>query len=220
VKLRDLPFALAGLAFGWFLVGVVHRTVRATAPRPSRLERSLSAMATGGLFVGVSELGGDLWVAAITAAFTGVALALAESDWHHRVIPNAITYPSLVVSAAALAGAAVADRPVDLEAAGLGLLAYGGGLFVVALIAPRGMGMGDVKLAALAGLVLGSRGLGAVAVAAGLGVLLGGVGAGVALALGQSRKSQIPYGPFLAAGAIAAALWAHPLEQVYLSRLR
>ena len=72
----------------------------------------------------------------------------------------------------------------------LGFLAYGVGLLVVALIAPRGMGMGDVKLAGLIGLVLGSIGLGLVGVAAGAGILFGGVGAIVAL-----RRRREPEDP-------------------------
>jgi leader peptidase (prepilin peptidase)/N-methyltransferase len=131
-----------------------------------------------------------------------------------------VVYPSLMLFAAALVVGALLGREVDLARAGIGFLAYGGGLLLVALIAPRGMGMGDVKLTALIGLVLGSQGLRYVAVAAGLGILLGGVGGVVALASGRSRKSAIPFGPYLAAGAIAAAFWARPIADAYLSRLR
>ena len=99
----------------------------------------------------------------------------------------------------------------------IGLLAYGGGLLVVAFIAPRGMGMGDVKLAALVGLVLGALGGRFVAVAAGLGILVGGVAAVVALLLGASRKSGIPYGPSIAVGAVAAALAGDAIADAYLS---
>jgi leader peptidase (prepilin peptidase)/N-methyltransferase len=80
------------------------------------------------------------------------------------------------------------------------------------------MGMGDVKLAGLIGLVLGSLGLRFVAVAAGLGFLAGGVGALIALVLpGCGRRSQIPFGPYLAAGAIVAALAAEPVADAYLA---
>jgi leader peptidase (prepilin peptidase)/N-methyltransferase len=106
---------------------------------------------------------------------------------------------------------------VDLVDALIGFLAYGGGLLVVALIAPRGMGMGDVKLAALVGLVLGAVGLRYVAVAAGLGILVGGVVAIVALFFGATRKTGLPYGPSLAVGAAVAALAGGEIADAYLN---
>ncbi len=101
----------------------------------------------------------------------------------------------------------------------LGFLAYGVGLLVVALIAPRGMGMGDVKLAGLIGLVLGSIGLGLVGVAAGAGILLGGVGAVVALVAGGNRKTRVPYGPFMAAGAVLSVFVGQQIADAYVRLL-
>jgi leader peptidase (prepilin peptidase)/N-methyltransferase len=82
------------------------------------------------------------------------------------------------------------------------------------------MGMGDVKLAALIGLVLGSQGLALVGVAAGVGVLLGGVGSIVALLAGASRKQAIPFGPFLAAGALVAVFAGSEIASRYLDLMR
>ncbi len=70
----------------------------------------------------------------------------------------------------------------------------------------RGMGMGDVKLAGLIGIVMGAIGLRYVGVAAGAAVLLGGVGGILALAVGRGRKSAIPFGPYLAAGAVVGGV--------------
>jgi leader peptidase (prepilin peptidase)/N-methyltransferase len=105
----------------------------------------------------------------------------------------------------------------DPVKAGLGLLIYGGVLFVVAAIS-GGMGMGDVKLAAVIGLVLGSLGLRFVGVAAAAAIVLGGVGAIVALAMGRGRKSAIPFGPYLAVGAVVAGVWGEPLASWYIGR--
>jgi leader peptidase (prepilin peptidase)/N-methyltransferase len=80
------------------------------------------------------------------------------------------------------------------------------------------MGMGDVKLAALIGLVLGSLGLRFVGVAAGAAIGLGGLGGLAALAMGKGRKSKIPFGPYLAAGAVVAGLWGEPLADWYIGR--
>ena len=82
----------------------------------------------------------------------------------------------------------------------------------------RGMGMGDVKLAALIGIVMGAIGLRYVGVAAGAAILLGGVGGLLALALGRGRKSAIPFGPYLAAGAVVAAFLTEPIANWYLQR--
>ena len=96
-----------------------------------------------------------------------------------------------------------------------GFLLYGGALFCVALIS-RGMGMGDVKLAALIGLVLGSLGLRYVGVAAGSAIVLGGIAGVVALVLGKGRKAAIPFGPSLAAGAVVSAFWGAAIADWYL----
>jgi leader peptidase (prepilin peptidase)/N-methyltransferase len=78
------------------------------------------------------------------------------------------------------------------------------------------MGMGDVKLSALIGLVVGAIDLPSVAVAAGLAILLGGIGAVVALAMGKGRKAAVPFGPFLAAGAALALFWGPAIADAYV----
>ena len=180
-------------------------------------EYPLTELATGALFVGAALTYHDVFVAAVLATFLGLLLSLALIDIRHKIIPNVITYPSLSVFAVVLLLGGAVGRNIDLVRAGLGFLAFGTGLLVLALIRPGGMGMGDVKLAALIGLVLGSQGLRYVAVAAAGAVLAGGVGGVVALLMGMSRKSAIPFGPYLVAGAIASAFWAGPIARVYLS---
>jgi leader peptidase (prepilin peptidase)/N-methyltransferase len=107
---------------------------------------------------------------------------------------------------------------VDLRGMAIGFVAYGGALFAVALVS-GGMGMGDVKLAALIGLVLGALGLRYVAVAAGAALVLGGVGGVVALLAGRGRKGAIPFGPYLAAGAVIGVFWGESLADWYLRTL-
>jgi leader peptidase (prepilin peptidase)/N-methyltransferase len=179
----------------------------------------LLELGTGALFVATALRHPDPWRAVLLAPFLGVLVALAVIDARTKKLPNRIVYPTLAASAVYLAGAALAGGPVDLLRAGIGFLAYGGGLLVVALVSPKGMGMGDVKLAALIGLVLGALGLRYVAVAAGLGILLGGVGAVVALLAGASRKQAVPFGPFLAAGAVLAVFVAPQAARIYLDLL-
>jgi leader peptidase (prepilin peptidase)/N-methyltransferase len=179
----------------------------------------LLELATAGLFVAAVLRIEDVAVAALVAPFLGLLLAVAVVDAGHRIVPNVIVYPSLAVFGVALVGLRVAGRDVDLAGGAIGLAAFGGGLLLLALIRPGGMGMGDVKLAALIGLVVGALGLRILAVAAGLGILAGGVGGTVALLAGRSRKSALPFGPFLAAGAGVAVLYGAEIADAYLGLL-
>jgi leader peptidase (prepilin peptidase)/N-methyltransferase len=177
----------------------------------------LTEIATAGLFAAAALTFDRVWVSVMIAPFLGVMVALAIIDLRHRIIPNRVVYPSLLAFAAYIVIVGIAGGGLDVTRAALGMLAYGGVLLLVAIVSPKGMGMGDVKLAALIGLVLGSLGLRYVTVAAGAGVLLGGVGAIVALIAGASRKNVIPFGPFLAAGALVAAFLAPQISSVYLT---
>jgi leader peptidase (prepilin peptidase)/N-methyltransferase len=156
----------------------------------------------------------DPWIAVAVAGLLALMPVVSVIDIEHRIIPNKLMYPSLIAFPIYLVLAYVAGAPVDLVRMALGFLIYGGGLFVVALIS-RGMGMGDVKLAALIGVVLGSIGLGLVGVAAGAAILVGGLAAVAALARGVGRKGAMPFGPALAAGAVIAAIWGPQIADWY-----
>jgi leader peptidase (prepilin peptidase)/N-methyltransferase len=157
--------------------------------------------------------------AVLIAPFLALLLAVALIDARHRVIPNRLIYPSLLLFGGGILVAWAAGVHVSPIRAGLGLLAMAGPLLIIALAIPHGMGMGDVKLAAVMGMVLGALGWNHVVVGAVLGLLLGGLGSVVALAIGRSRKDTIPFGPFLAAGAGLSALFADPIASWYTSRL-
>jgi leader peptidase (prepilin peptidase) / N-methyltransferase len=178
-------------------------------------------LATAALFAGAALRFHATYTAALLALFFAVMLAVAVIDVEVRIVPNRIVYPSLVVFGALVAvGALVGDR-LDLAGAGLGLLAYGGGLLLVAIISPGGMGMGDVKLAGLIGLVLGALGLRYVAVAAAAAILAGGLGAIALIVVTRaSRKQAIPFGPYLAGGAVVAAFLAPRIASWYTALAR
>jgi leader peptidase (prepilin peptidase)/N-methyltransferase len=176
----------------------------------------LTELATGGLFVAVALVYEDPWQAILLAPFCGILIALSLIDMRVKRLPNRLVYPSVLIAAPYIVVADLAGGHLDAIRAGIGLLVYGVGLLIVALIAPSGMGMGDVKLAGLIGLVLGSIGLALVAVAAGVGILLGGVGAIVALLAGAGRKSRVPYGPFMAGGALVAVFVGQQIANAYL----
>ncbi|HEY3248941.1 MAG TPA: prepilin peptidase [bacterium] len=129
-------------------------------------------------------------------------------DLEHRLVPNAITYPGIVIGLI-LAGAA--GRLVDALLTGAGAGAF---FFAVAVVSRGGMGGGDVKLAAMLGVFLGWPDA-AVAI---LLAFIGGaaVGVGLIAARLRTRKDAIPFGPALAAGAIVALFAAGPLVRWYL----
>jgi leader peptidase (prepilin peptidase)/N-methyltransferase len=182
-------------------------------------EYPLIEAATGALFVGAALVFDETGVAFLVAVFLGVMLAAGVIDLRHRIVPNRLTYSFLVIFAVGVAALAVMAEDVDAGRAALGLLAYGGGLLAIALVSPGGIGMGDVKLAALIGLVLGALGWAYVGVAVMVAIIAGGLGAVIALLLGKRRKDTIPFGPYLAAGAVVAALAARPIASWYAGLL-
>ena len=179
----------------------------------------LTEIATGALFVGAALAYDDPWIVVLLCAFLALMPAVAVIDIRHHIIPNRLMYPSLIAFPPFLVVASLFGAPVHLVGAAIGFVAYGGGLLLVALIS-RGMGMGDVKLAGVIGVVLGALGLRYVGVAAGTAIVLGGVGGLVALLLGRSRKDAIPFGPYMAAGAMVAVFLGDRLAAWYLDLYR
>ncbi len=176
----------------------------------------LVELSTAALFVGAALTFDDVWLDVLLAPVLGMMPAVALMDWRHKIIPNRLMYPSLVAAPVLIAAAWAAGGGVDVTGAALGLLAYGGGFFIMSLISPRGMGMGDVKLGALIGLVLGAVGFEYVAVAMGVAVLAGGLVSIGALLTGRGRKHAIPFGPFMVLGAVGATFLAPQIADLYL----
>ncbi len=145
----------------------------------------------------------------VAAVFALMLLAIFFIDLEHRIVPNAISYPGLVL------GLLLAIPQGRLLGVTLAALGAGGFFFLVALVSRGGMGGGDVKLAAMMGAFLGWP---AIAVALMLAFFLG-ASAGVLIIMFRrgTRKTPIPFGPALAAGAIIALLAGDPILQWYLS---
>ena len=176
----------------------------------------LVEIATAVAFAATAAVWSSIYVAVLLCAFCAVMIAVAVIDVDLRIIPNRITYPSYPAFAAAVLLGWAFGLDLDPVRAAIGALAYGGFFLVIALISPRGLGMGDVKLTGLIGLALGAVGLRFVGVAAGVAVLFGGIAAIGALAAGRGRKGAIPFGPSLAAGAIVAVVFGGHLASWYL----
>lgn len=136
--------------------------------------------------------------------------AVTLTDLERRIIPNTILLAAAVAGAAIVA---VAD-PASLPERAVAATAAGGLLFAAALAYPRGMGLGDVKLAATMGLFLGRAVAPALLVA-----LLAGSLVGLALIVrhgAAARKRAIPFGPFLALGGVVGLLAGEELVDWYL----
>ena len=141
----------------------------------------------------------------------GVLVPIALIDLDHRIIPNKLTLPAAIAAVAIGAVLDTSGVPEQLIA-GAGA---GGFLLFFAIAYPRGMGMCDVKLAAVLGLFLGRS----VAVAILAAVLLGTVvGAAVMARVGveTGRKTAVPFGPFLAIGGLIGLFAGAPIIHWYL----
>jgi leader peptidase (prepilin peptidase) / N-methyltransferase len=148
---------------------------------------------------------------ALGLVFVAVLAAITLTDLERRVIPNSI----LVVGAVIGLGIVAGTDPSSLSERGIAAVAAGGFLLLAALAYPRGMGMGDVKLAALMGLFLGSAVGAALLVGIGSGAV---VGVGLMLRYGpEARKQAIPFGPFLALGGVVALLAGDEMVDWYLT---
>jgi leader peptidase (prepilin peptidase)/N-methyltransferase len=165
---------------------------------------------TAVLFVAVTSHFGFSALLPAYLYLTAIAIALAAIDFDVQRLPDSIVLPSYVVGVALLLPAGAFTD--DWRAAERGLLAMTGLFavyFALAFAYPGGMGFGDVKLAGLLGLYLGWLSWGSVVVATFGAFLFGGIAGGVLMAARRAtRKSAIPFGPFMLAGAFVALFFA------------
>jgi leader peptidase (prepilin peptidase)/N-methyltransferase len=149
---------------------------------------------------------------AVTPAFcylAAVSVALAFIDVAHRRLPDMLTLPSYPVAFVLLGAAApfVRHGGSHLIHAAIGLACALAFYLILALVYPAGIGWGDVKLSGLLGLYLGWIGAAALVIGLAAGFVLAAL-AGVALiAAGKAtRKSHIPFGPFMLAGSLVVII--------------
>lgn len=191
----------------------------------------LVELVTGALFVavairfapsaaeGATALVADLITGVAFIYLMAISVALAAIDLDVRRLPNAIVLPAYLAGVVLL-GTAAAVRG-DLASAGWA--AAGAGIsfafyLTLALVKSGGMGMGDVKLAGVLGLFLGFLGPAVLFVGLFAAFLLGGVfGVAVMLTRSGSRRTTIPFGPWMLAGAWIAVFWGEAIASSYLS---
>jgi leader peptidase (prepilin peptidase)/N-methyltransferase len=208
--------------FSWAWLGARCRACRAQIPARYPVVEA----ATGGLAVLALFRFGVTPAAAVAFLFTAALLLITFIDFDHRFIPDEVSLPGIVVG---LAASFLPGGVTPVDALG-GVLLGGGVLWAVAwgyerLTGVEGMGYGDVKLLAMMGAFLGWQAIPAVLVVASItGSLAGALlifargGTGRARRITQrlgltalpawmqraARRTEIPFGPFLALGAVLA----------------
>jgi leader peptidase (prepilin peptidase)/N-methyltransferase len=167
----------------------------------------------------------------VVALYTCAFVAITVIDLENGIIPNSITYPLMIVSIilATFMGSVITNNifVIDFfhwratlpflanlfESITGGLLAFIL-LLLIALISRGGMGLGDVKLAALIGFMTGFP---LVIISIFVSIIAGGIVAVILLiSRRKTRKDSVPFGPFLCLGAFIALLWGSNIISWYL----
>src|SRR5215210_3005807 len=169
----------------------------------------LVELATALVFAAVVAVRGFDQDLVLELPFVAALIALAAIDFDHKLLPNKIVYP---LAAYGVIATLLVDRDdlVENLIAGAGAFAF---LLIAVIAYPRGMGMGDVKLAGAMGLYLGLSVIPALLVAFLSGSVVGLVI--IAREGAAGRKKAVPFGLFLALGGIAGLLAGPELIDVY-----
>jgi leader peptidase (prepilin peptidase)/N-methyltransferase len=205
---------------GWLLLR--GRCRRCRARISARYPAVELALATLWALITLRLVGEGLaWAVPAYLALAFVCVVLAVIDATTRLLPNRITYPAFPAIATLLLVASLGVGDLGrLVRALLAAAAVGALFLLLALISPRGMGLGDVKLAPTLGLALGWLSWPAVAVGLFSAFLLGGlIGLGAMAVLHLGRKALLPFGPSLAAGALLGVLAGADVARWYGSAL-
>jgi leader peptidase (prepilin peptidase)/N-methyltransferase len=199
----------------YFILGGRCRVCRSTISPRYPIVEALSGFLTAAV---VFRVGIQPATAALVL-FTWALVVITFIDLDHRIIPDVISLPGTALGLA-FSFAPGFPRPVD---SALGVAAGAGFLFFVLyayekIMGEEGMGLGDVKLLAMIGAFLGWQALPITIMVSSLTGSL--VGVGYALVKGESvRKFPVPFGPFLALGALVHLFFGVEVLQWYLGRL-
>ncbi len=195
---------IAGAAAGWFCTplasGYFERPLRWARPGIAVTTAVVSG-AFAWRFAGRAELPAYLYLAVVGSLLAFIDVAVKR-------LPNPFTLPSYLVGMALLGLAVLfGGHPMRLAHAAIGLAVLWGLYAVQHLVAPGAIGWGDVKLAGVLGLYLGWLGASAWWLGTLAGFVIGGLYAtGVLVTRRGSRKSEIPFGPFMIVGAVVGIL--------------
>ncbi len=212
--------AIAGAALGWS----GHRWLgfeSHAAALASTSTRILAALVSAAAVIACVLRFGLTVDALAYAVFALVGVQLSVIDLRYRLLPNLIVLPTAVTGAILLAvSAAVGDNWDGLLRAVLGAVVLFVAYFLLAVISPSGLGMGDVKLAISVGLFLGYQSWPAVLLGTLAAFILAAVVAIAVMVSGRgNRHTAIPFGPFMLIGAGIAILAGDALTGLILPSL-
>lgn len=165
-------------------------------------------------YMGIHWVFGPSWEAMVYGLLYSSLLVVAGTDLSHKIIPNVITFPGILIGLIS----AATILPLGLVNGLLGLLVGGGILWVLAWASPylfgkEGMGGGDIKLLAMIGAFLGWKpAVMTIMVGSFLGSL---VGVTLIAAKVIKREDYIPFGPFLVCGALVALFFGQSILDWY-----
>jgi leader peptidase (prepilin peptidase)/N-methyltransferase len=184
------------------------------AVRPGLGRRSALAAALVGGLVGWAT--GLDWPLLWLVPLIPVGVALSVIDWHTKLLPRIIVIPATLVAVVlvVVVGLATGERDALVRAL-VAMVVVRSFYWVLWSVLPGvGMGFGDVRLAAIVGLVLGWLGWGAVAIGVWIGMAVFGL-PGLVLAIvrwdRKLLKKPFPFGPFMLVGAVAGLVWGTAL---------
>lgn len=196
----------------FLLLGKKCRNCRAPIPWRYPLVEALTGLLALGLFL---KMGPTLSFFGYFS-FAAALVVITFIDLDHRIIPDVISLPGIVVGFLL----AVAGVTIGLWSSFIGIIVGGGSLYLVAVVYEavtkrEGMGGGDVKLLAMIGAWLGWKAvLFTLFVSSFTGSLIGGA---VMMARKEDGKLAVPFGPFLAASALAYVFFGEKLIGWYLN---
>lgn len=137
-------------------------------------------------------------------------IVVSVIDLHHKIIPDVITLPGIVIG---IVGS-IFFLPTGFKASLTGILLGGGLFFLVAVVSRGGMGGGDIKLIAMIGAFLGWTD---VLITIILASFIGSIaGIGLMIFLGKDRKYPVPFGPFLSIGGIITLFFSREIISWYM----
>ena len=183
-------------------------------PRDALLELGI-----GILFVLLAWRLTSAWALPAYCVLAAAVVGISAIDVEHMRIPSTLVYSTAVLGAPLLV---LASAGTHRWSALLGALIGGAvafaAFFTLFFAVPKGIGFGDVRLAGLCGGFLGWMGYREVIVGFLISFIVAGVPAAVLLAMHKvNRRTQIPFGPFLAAGTVITVLFGAPVIHAWAS---
>jgi leader peptidase (prepilin peptidase)/N-methyltransferase len=186
---------------------------------PVSLQYPLVELITGILSLALFIRYGPTYQYLLYFLFTSVLLIISFIDFHHKIIPDVLSLPSILI------GIAVSFGLIDIKWSDslIGLLAGGASLYLVGIVyefltGREGLGGGDVKLLAMIGAWMGWRALPMIVLMASLAGILAAL-----VFLIYTRKglrTRIPFGPFLSLGAVMYLFFGNELTRWYIGLLK